>query len=169
LNFQSIAIKLNRKRNVAHKRCKATKYCHWCITYPKCNAYCTLPALTISYFSIYVCNFSATRTQLSRKEILPWNKFRGVLFERVPSIINLPGELFRAIDVESADVLVPHDAEDMSCCFFACTLWKMEVFVAIVTVCTDKRFYFDVSRLFSHAKCVLHPAIEFYVCTTTYN
>lgn len=81
-----------------------------------------LYALTISYFSIYIHNFSATRTRLSRKEILPWNKFRGVLFERVPSIINLPGELFRAIDVESADVLVPHDAEDMSCCSFACTL-----------------------------------------------
>lgn len=79
-----------------------------------------LYALTISCFSIY--NFSTTRTRLSRKEILPWNKFRGVLFERVPSIINLLGELFRAIDVESADVLVPHDAEDMSCCSFACTL-----------------------------------------------
>jgi len=27
---------------------------------------------------------------------------RRVLFERAPAIINLPGELFRAIDVESA-------------------------------------------------------------------
>lgn len=120
-------------------------------------------ALTISYFSIYVYNFSA-RTRFSRKEILPWNKFRRVLFERVPSIINLPGELFRAIDVESADVLVPHDAEDMSCCSFARTLWKMEVFTAIVTVCsTGKSFHFDVSRLLSYAKCVLHFATEFYI------
>lgn len=46
-----------------------------------------------------------------------------VLFERVLSpIINLPDELFRAIDVESADVLVPRDAKDMSCRSFACTL-----------------------------------------------
>jgi len=57
-----------------------------------------------------------------------------VLFERVPSpIINLPEELFRAIDVESADVLVLRDTEDMSCCSFACTLWKMGIFAAIVS------------------------------------
>lgn len=58
------------------------------------------------------------RLSFCGKRFYPRNKFREVLFERVPSIINLPGGLFRAIDVESADVLVPCDAGDMSRWFF---------------------------------------------------
>lgn len=139
-------------------RCKSTKYSHrraQCV-YPKYNAYCTFRVNREPPLDMRSLDDDEDRDSLEKKRSYreAWSSSlsRRVLFERVPSIINLPGELFRAIDVESADVLVPRDAKDMSCSssrLYSLKNGSLPATIVTVCTCTSECFHFDASGLFS--------------------